>query len=200
MSFARVFSFAILLPYTVQYSASDSAYDEIKVGAGNGQYVVQDCSGVHIRSFADAGAAITHKFESPFRIGAHAFGGVAGDNGSPFVFVYPDLALDFKNFSFGTTGLRIGNLDKFYFEIASMDQPPPFSGKGAMRLGVGFGDIHPLSRFWIGTNVIPYNNLGVATQIEFPMHDNQYLFINGRYGTYVDLPEYGISLGLRIRY
>ncbi len=201
MSIARICSFAILLPYTIQYAASDSSsYDEIKFGAGAGQYVVQDCSGVHTRTFTDAGATITRKFESPFRIGAHVFFGEIGDDRAPFAFVYPDLALDFKNFSFGTTGVRVGNLDKFYFELAAMDQPPPFSGNGAMRLGVGLGAIHPFSRFWIGTNVIPYNNFGVATQIEFPIKENQYMFLNGRYGTNVNAPEYGISLGFRIRY
>jgi hypothetical protein len=201
MSFARICSFAILLPYTIQYLAPDSSsYDEVKFGVGTGQYGYADCSGVHTRSFTDAGATITHKFEAPFRIGAHAFVGGIGDDGTTSAFIYPDLALDFKYFSFGTTGIRVGNLDEAYVELAALDQPPPFSGKGALRFGVGLGSIPPFSRFWIGANGIPYSNLGVATQIEFPVQENQYMFLNGRYGNYENVPEYGVSVGLRIRY
>ncbi len=68
-----------------------------------------------------------------------------------------------------------------------------------MRLGVGLGPIPPFSQFWIGTNGIPYSNLGVATQIEFPIQENQYIFLNGRYGTYENVPEFGVSISLRIR-
>jgi hypothetical protein len=68
-----------------------------------------------------------------------------------------------------------------------------------MRLGVGLGPIPPFSQFWIGTNGIPYSNLGVATQIEFPIQENQYIFLNERYGTYENVPEFGVSISLRIR-
>ena len=201
LSFSGICSYVILLPYTIQYTPTDSSsYDEVKFGVGNGQYAYADCSGVHSRSFTDAGVSITHKFESPFRVGAHAFVAQTRDNSSPFAFFAPDIAFDFKNFSFGTTGIRVGNIDDIYVELAAIDQPPPFSGKGALRLGAGIGPSSPFSRFWIGVNGIPYSNLGVATQFEFPIQKNQYMFLNGRYGEYQNVPEYGVSIGLRIRY
>ena len=196
---ARYFSFLILLPYTVGYSPDSTSYDEYAFGFGGGQFVQKDCSGTYERSFVDAGVRVTHKFEAPFRIGAIAFVGQGGRDNSTFGFFYPDLALDFRNFSLGTTGLRIGATDRYYFEISALDQPPLYSGIGAFRSGIGVANMPPFSRLWIGTNILPYSKLGFAAQVEFPVEQNEYLFFNGRYGIYLDRPEYGLSFGLRIR-
>ena len=199
MSLVKICSFAILLPYTIQYSDT-SSYDEFTFGAGAGKYAYSDCSGIHASSFSDAGATVTHKFNAPFRIGVHAFVGELENKGSTVAFAYPDLALDLNYLSIGTTGIRVGSLERMYIELAALDQPPIFSGKGALRLGVGFGPTGPFSRFWIGTNGIPYSNLGLATQWEFRLQDNEFIFFNGRYGTYLKLPEYGVSVGIRLRH
>ena len=200
MNAARYFCFLILLPYTVGYSPDDStSYDEYAFGFGGGQFVQRDCSGTYERSFVDAAARVTHKFDAPFRIGAIAFVGQGGRNNSTFGFIYPDLAFDLRNFSLGTTGLRIGAIDRYFFEVAALDQPPLYSGIGAIRSGIGIANIPPFSRVWIGTNILPYTKLGLATQVEFPVKQKEYLFVNGRYGVYLDRPEYGLSVGFRIK-
>ena len=188
----------LLFPYIAGFTSdSTSSYTETLIGIGTGEYVYQDCSGTHSRHFRDVGLYYGKKFEGPYRLGLNIGGWNAADRGG-FVFAYPDLALDWEKFSIGTTGIRIGRLQDMYFEIRSMDQPPFFSGKGVLRTGLGGTVDNFGTRFWIGTNVIPYNRLGLATQFEFPFQKNTFLFINGRYGGSSGMEEFGLSIGLRI--
>jgi len=177
------------------------AYTEILAGAGGGRYVYKDCSGTHSRGFVDGGMYWGRKFEGPFRIGA-TFGGVkytekgAGGGG----LIFPDLALEWEQFSLGTTGVRFGSKNEIYLEGKWADQPPYFSGKGFIRSGVG-GYIQDLdARFWIGINGIPYSRFGPAVQWEVPFGEKKYLFFNGRFGTEREsgMGEYGVSMGIRI--
>lgn len=189
-----------LFPYIVGFIPdSTSSYTETLVGIGGGQYVYHDCSGAHTQGFADAGLYYGKKYESPFRLGISAGGWAAGKQGSA-AFIYPDLALDWQYFSLGTTGVRIGSQQKFYLEGKWLDQPPFLSGKGMMRFGIGGKLNESETRLWIGANAVPYNAIGFATQIEFPLKENQYLFLNGRYGKdkISNFDEFGFSVGMRI--
>lgn len=187
----------LLFPYIVGFTSdSTSSYVETLFGAGTGQYVYHDCSGAHSQRYSDVGISVTKKFEGPYRTGLHVGGWTAGKKGgSPYIF--PDLALDWTFFSFGTTGVRIGSREKFYFEGRWLDQPPVFSGKGALRAGFGGTIKSSNSRFWLGTNLLPYNNLGLAAQLDFPYSEQTFIFVNGRFGAESGMSELGISLGIR---
>jgi len=190
-------SFLILAPYIVGSSPADSSFDEYSFGVGGGQYATYDCSGqAHPDPIFDVGAKVTHKFEAPFRIGIGA--SVISCDGNIIAVPYPDLALDFKYFSFGTTGIRIGAEGGPYGELSVLDQVPFFSGKGCFRMGIGM-KTSEYTRLWLGVNQIPYNKSAFAGQFDFPIANNQFLFINGRYGESSGVPEYGFSVGTRIR-
>ena len=132
----HVFIFIFLLPYIVGWTPVDSSYSEYVVGVVTGQYATYDCSGnVQKNPFVDGGIKATHKFEAPFRIGVSGSFTRLHDQ-TTFV-PYPDLALDFKYLSLGTTGLRIGSEDDLYGEISLLDQVPASSGKGLLRAGIG---------------------------------------------------------------
>lgn len=191
-----------LSPYFVGFTSdSSSAYAELSFGAGGGKYVYHDCSGTHEQPFLDAGAYIGKKFEAPFRVGL-SMGGWNGSRGGSSMFAFPDLALDWQNFSVGTTGLRLGNREQWYIEGRWLDQPPYWSGKGFLRAGLGgrFGSSE--THFWAGVNAIPYNSLGFASQIEMPLSPSKFLFLNGRIGSdeKSKLLEYGFSLGMKFIY
>jgi len=94
---------------------------------------------------------------------------------------YPDLALDFRYFSLGTTGLRLGSEDDIYGEVSILDQVPVYSGKGLARIGVGLKAAED-THVWIGLNTLPYYATGVAGQSIFQCPRIVSLFINGRYG------------------
>ena len=190
-------AFLILLPYIVGWTPPDSSYNEYSFGIGNGQYATYDCAGTaHPHSFTDVGAKVTHKFDSPFRIGLCLSTFPTG--GKSVIIPYPDLALDFKNFSLGTTGIRVGNTDNFYGELAILDQIPFSSGRGFLRAGTGFR-ISEDTHLWLGVNTIPYYAVGASAQIDFPISTDQYIFVNGRSGSTGGVSESGISAGLRIR-
>lgn len=189
----------LLLPYIVGFAPDTlSSYTQFSYGAGTGKYVYHDCSGTHSQNFIDAGLYVGKKFEGPYRVGLSAGGVAAGHQSTGILF--PDLALDWRSFSIGTTGLRIGSQDNFYFESKWFDQPPLFSGKGAIRTGIGGKLLHSDTHFWFGMNFIPYNKVGLATQVEFPLESNSYVFLNGRYGMESRIEEFGISAGVRIMY
>ena len=193
----KILSFLILAPYIVGTSPSDSTFDEYSIGVGGGQYATYDCSGnAHPNSMVDVGVKVTHKFESPFRVGLAA--SITSVNGEKVGTVYPDLALDYKYFSFGTTGLRVGLENGPYAELSLLDQVPFFSGKGCLRMGVCMNPTE-YTRLWLGINKFPYNNNGFAGQFDFPITSNQFLFFNGRYGKSGGVPEYGFSVGMRVR-
>lgn len=194
-----LFIIALLSPYLFGFGDKDSAYTTIKFGAGGGQYVYYDCSGAHPQEFSDAGLYIGKKFDSPFRVGLSGSMWNARSNSSRG-FVYPDLALDWKSFSIGTTGIRIGALDNYYFEISGADEVPYLSGKGFLRTGVGMNLEKPFLKLWIGANVLPYHTIGAASQIEMPLKEGKYLFLNGRIGNEAGYKEYGISVGIRMQY
>lgn len=168
-------------------------------GIGGGQYVYHDCSGAHKQRFTDAGIYVGKKFEGPYRVGISAGGWALEENGLRGI-AYPDLAFDWENFSIGTTGIRVGSRNNIYFEGKWLDHPPLLSGKGLGRFGIGAKTEGTLSGFWIGGNVIPYNRLGFATQLEFPWGENSYLFLNGRFGKDAEsgFSEFGISIGMRV--
>lgn len=189
----------LLSPYILGFTNdSTNSYSEILLGAGGGQYVYHDCAGAHKQGFGDAGVYIGKKFESPFRFGLGIGGTRTTKTGLVF---FPDLALDWENFSIGTTGLRFGSHQTIYFESKWFDQPPFLSGKGLIRSGIGFRMQEHDTRFWIGTNVLPYHDLGLAAQVELPLHKNNYIFFNGRIGRdkISKIGEYGISVGFRSR-
>ncbi|MBI2427709.1 MAG: hypothetical protein HYV29_02760 [Ignavibacteriales bacterium] len=196
-----LFVFLLLSPYIVGFSSPDSSYSytESMYGIGGGQYVYHDCSGAHKRPFADVGFYSGKKFDGPYRIGISLGGAYVGD-GTALPLIYPDLALDWENFSIGTTGIRFGSQNKFYLESKWGDQPPFLSGKGFLRMGFGWKPDPYSPGFWIGTNVFPYTNTGLALQVEFPLQENRSIFINGRYGIDREstFDEYGISFGIRI--
>jgi hypothetical protein len=196
LSGLKYFSFLILAPYIVGMTPADSTYDEYSFGAGGGQYAEQDCSGIHKNSIVDIGIKATHKYESPFRTGINA--SIYSVNGKLRVMAWPDLAFDKKYFSIGTTGIRLGPEDILYGEFSFLDQVPLCTGKGCFRTGFGMR-LADDTRLWIGKNIIPYNRDGWAGQLEFPLTSTQYLFVNGRYGESYNIPEYGFSIGTRIR-
>jgi hypothetical protein len=190
-------SFLFLAPYLVGWSPADTSFDEYSVGLGGGQYTYQDCSGkAHSNSFSDAGVKVTHKFAAPFRVGVSA--SLITNNGNTVLFPYPDLALDFRYISLGTTGLRIGLEDGTYGEVSFLDQVPYFSGKGFARIGMGV-KVKENTRVWLGLNSYPYLGSGIAGQVDVPLFTNHFLFINGRYGESGGLSEYGLSAGVRTR-
>jgi hypothetical protein len=192
--------FIFLFPYIVGFTSdSTTSHFETLLGIGTGQYVYHDCSGVHTQQFNDVGIYIGKKFEGPYRLGLSAGAWSEGNRGT-HALAFPDLALDWEQFSFGTTGIRFGSQNNIYLEGRWLDQPPFLTGNGALRAGFGFKFKEYDSRIWLGANVYPYNTPGVAAQIEFSFYENKYLFLNGRYGNDVEsrLPEYGISIGMRI--
>jgi hypothetical protein len=190
-------SFLFLTPYIVGWAPADSSYDEYTFGVGGGQYATYDCAGnAHPNSFVDGGVKVTHKFVSPFRIGLNT--SIASLDKKARIFPYPDLALDYRYFSLGTTGIRIGSEDDIYGEISLLNQVPFFSGKGFLHAGVGM-NVAEGTHLWLGMNTFPYNNAGVAGQIDFPIANNQFLFINGRAGQSGGVSEYGFSIGTRVR-
>lgn len=185
-----------LSPYIVGFTSdSTSSYVETMIGAGTGQYVYYDCSGAHTRQFSDAGISVTKKFEGPYRLGFIAGGLKAGDNGTPYFF--PDLALDWETVSLGTTGFRIGKKRSFYFEGRWLDQPPLLSGKGMLRTGFGGTFYNDRSMYWLGANVLPYHKLGFAGQLDLPLRENTFIFLNSRFGSEAGLQEFGVSIGVR---
>jgi hypothetical protein len=197
LSIIKNISFLILGPYMFGLSPADSSYDEYAFGIGGGQYATYDCSGqAHPNSIVDAGVKVTHKFEAPFRVGmCMSFYSLHGETRAV---PYPDLALDFKYFSLGTTGVRIGLEGGPYGELSFLDQVPLFTGKGCFRAGVGLKTSED-ARIWLGVNTFPYNKGAFAGQLDFPITNNQFLFFNGRYGESSGVPEYGFSIGTRIR-
>lgn len=193
-----LFVLFLFFPYIFGFSPdSTSSYTQTLIGIGGGQYVYHDCSGAHTQNFGDVGVYSGRKFEGPYRVGLSVGGWKAGDG--ILGLVYPDLAFDWKYFSFGTTGLRIGANDDLYFESKWLDQPPFLSGRGLFRSGIGGTIKETGTRFWIGGNAVPYNNFGVAAQIELPFEKNTFLFLNGRYGKdkTSSFDEYGFSVGMR---
>jgi hypothetical protein len=193
-----LFILIVLFPYIVGFTPdSTSSSIETIFGIGTGQFVYHDCSGAHSQKFADAGIYIGEKYEGPYRAGLIAGGFGAGDQGSSF-YLFPDLALDWTTFSIGTTGIRLGALNDVYFEGRWADQPPLLSGKGALRFGFGRKLKPSGNRFWLGVNTLPYNNFGLAAQLELPYDKNSFIFFNGRYGNESGMGEYGISAGIRL--
>ncbi len=193
-SLTPLFIFILLFPYIVGFTSdSTSAYTEALIAVGTGQYVYHDCSGSHTRQFNDAGVYVGKKFEGPYRIGLAA-GTWSNGSEQTVLFAFPDLALDWKMFSLGTTGIRIGSRNEFYLEGKWLDQPPFQSGKGAIRAGFGLRLKDSGTSMWFGSNVIPYDTPGAAAQIEFPFQENKFLFLNGRVGKE---SERGISVGVR---
>jgi hypothetical protein len=190
--------FLLFAPYLIGWTPADSSFYEFSVGAGGGQYASYGCSGktIHIHTFGDVGIKMIHKFEAPFRVGLNTF--IVSDVGHTNAMPYPDLALDLKYFSLGTTGIRVGSENGTYGEISFLDQVPIYSGKGFLRIGVGMKATEN-TRFWLGLNTLPYYTRGLAGQIDFPLSTNQFIFINGRYGITAGVPEYGLSAGTRIR-
>jgi len=191
----RYLSLVLLFPYIVGFTPPDSSYSECQIGLGGGQYTYADCSGEHIGKYYDFGARVTHKFEAPFRIGATISSFPIDDKSIAFVF--PDIAFDNENFSIGTTGLRLGGIDKIYWELKWLDEVPFASGRGLYRVGLGLPITESGTRLWIGTNRIPYMKWGFAGGVEIKTRENQYLFINGRYGERNRAPEFGLSLGIK---
>ncbi len=123
-----------------------------------------------------------------------------GDNGRISGFFWPDLALDFQYLSLGTTGVRLGPSDFLYGEVAWANAVPIFSGKGAVRAGIGFPLHGSFRSIWLGANVIPYSKPGAACQLEYLMTPTQSIVFAGRYGEYKQRPEFGVSLGLRYHF
>ncbi len=189
-------SFLILTPYIVGWSPADSSFAEYSVGVGTGRYATPACAGnTHPNSFNDAGVKVTHKFEAPFRAGliVSSF----PHPGGSYIIPYPDLAFDSRYFSLGTTGLRVGDANDIYGEVSMLDQVPLSSGKGFARVGAGM-TASENTHLWLGLSEFPYY-AGLAGQIDFPLSTNHFLFINGRYGNSGGVPEYGFSIGTRIR-
>jgi hypothetical protein len=193
----RYLPLAFLFRYIVGFTPPDSSFSEYEIGFGGGQYTYADCSGEHIGKYYDGGVRVTQKFEAPFRIGVSMGSLPLNDNSS--IFVYPDIAFDNNNFSFGTTGIRIGRIDKTFFELKGLDEVPFASGRGLFRIGLGIPMKESGSRFWIGANTGPYRQWGLAGGIELKSIDNHFYLINGRYGIRNQIPEFGVSLGLQIR-
>jgi hypothetical protein len=191
------FIIIFLSPYIVGFALPDSSYTEWSIGAGTGQYTYEDCNGTHTSQFYDAGVRITKKFESHWRVGASI--SAFPSNEQLRIFGYPDLAYDNGSFSFGTTGIRVGYLERTFFEIKCLDEIPYATGKGLFRIGMGTPITQNGTRLWIGANAGIYYNWGLGTSLEFPLEKNYFLTLTGRYGEHNEIPEYGISLGLKIR-
>lgn len=191
------FIILFLAPYIVGFAPQDSSYTEWHIGAGSGQYTYDDCNGTHTSRFNDAGVRITKKFESPWRLGA-SISAIPSD-GHLKVFGWPDLAIDNGIFSIGTTGLRVGYLERTFFEMKFLDEIPYTTGRGLFRIGMGTPITQNGTRIWMGANVGIYQNWGFGTSLEFPLQANYSLSLTGRYGEYNSIPEYGISLGLKFR-
>jgi hypothetical protein len=193
----RYFILLFLTPYIIGFAPQDSSYTEWNVGAGSGQYTYADCSGEHTSHFYDAGMRITKKYKSPWRIGASV--SAIPSNEHLILFGYPDFAYDNGIFSLGTTGLRIGYLERTFFEIKCLDEIPYATGRGVVRIGVGTPISQNGTLLWMGANAGIFQNWGFGTSLEFPMEANYSLSLTGRYGEHNSIPEYGISLGLKIR-
>jgi hypothetical protein len=190
--------FLFLAPYITGFTPPDSSYDEVQMGVGGGQYAYKDCSGTHSDRFIDGGARITHKFEAPFRVGAAV--SLVPSDGRMIVLPYPDLAFDNGSVSLGTTGMRLGRIDDAYFEVKALDEPPFTTGKGLFRCGIGLPLAERRMHVWLGANRIPYENWGAAAGLDFKLTNNQFIVVSGRYGKHLNVPEYGLSLGVRLRY
>ena len=196
MNIQKASCLLLLAPFIAGVTSPDSAYTDVSFGLGGGQYAIHDCSGARRASFVDGGATVTHKFESPWRLGATFW---LINSKKTTAFVYPDLAFDADFVSVGTTGLRLGPKDVFYGELAFGDEVPPLSGKGLVRIGLG-GYVPDLkTHLWLGKNALPYENSGWAAQADFEFSRDRFVFVNGRYGTAHNIPEYGLSIGLRLR-
>jgi hypothetical protein len=193
------FVIIFLAPYIVGFAPQDSSYTELNIGAGTGQYTYEDCSGTHTSRFKDAGVRVTKKFESHWRAGA-SFSVIPSSYEHVVFFAYPDIAFDNGDFSLGTTGLRIGYLERTFFEIKFLDEIPYASGRGLFRMGIGMPITQNGTRLWLGANTGIYYNWGFGTSLEFPIESNYSLSLTGRYGENKSIPEYGISLGFKIRY
>ncbi len=138
------------------------------------------------------------KFEAPVKIGV-SIAGIQVENRIDG-FIYPDLALEWKYFSLGTTGLRLGSRSEFYFEGKIFDRPPFFPGRGLFHAGFGGKLKNSDINLWGGVGVFPYNDLGITGQIEIPYSDNLFLYFNGRYGIErkSGMDEFGLSIGARL--
>jgi hypothetical protein len=187
----------LLLPYIVGFKFSDSSYTEVSAGAGGGRYEYADCNGEHHRNYFDGGVMVKHKFEAPIRVGVAM--GSYPEQDKNTVFVYPELAFDNNNFALGTTGIRVGKLRSTFFEIKGLDEVPFASGRGIFRVGIGMPIESNNSHLWLGTNAGPYMNWGPAAGYEFPLDAQKMMFINGRIGWHNEQPEYGLSVGFRLR-
>ena len=192
-----LFILLFLSPYLIGWSPDpDSVYSfhDVRFGVGTGQYAYEDCSGVHTRDIKEVGASYSYKFENQLRLG---LSGTLFKNGNMTAGgAYPDIAYEEPNFSFGTTGLRIGQRDRLYFETSLLEGAPMITGRGALRTGLGgmFGG--QKHRYFVGLNVIPYSNIGVILQYELPYQEHQYLSLTGRFGRAWGRDEVGLSVGL----
>jgi len=193
-----IFIIIFLAPYIVGFAPQDSSYTEWHIGAGTGQYTYSDCSGEHTSKFTDAGIRITKKYESPWRTGATISLYPSAERLG--IFAYPDIAYDNGFASLGTTGIRIGYLERTFFEVKAFDEIPYATGRGLFRAGIGTPITQNGARLWMGVNRGVYQELGFGTSLDFPIDANTYISLTGRYGEHKDIPEYGVSLGLKIRY
>lgn len=184
-----------LSPYLIGWSPDPDSvytYSSLQIGAGTGQYAYQDCSGTHTSTINEAGATLTHKFEAPVRIGAT--GTFFRDGESVAIFAFPDVALDWREFSIGTTGLRLGRTDRFFFDIGGLEGAPLLTGRGVLRTGFGGAFGEDQQRYYVGVNVFPYHEPGVVMQYGIPLQKDRYLSLTGRYGNGLGKREYGFSL------
>jgi hypothetical protein len=191
------FVILFLAPYIVGFAPQDSSYTEWHIGAGSGQYTYADCSGEHTSKFSDAGLRVTKKYASHWRTGVSV--SLIPSDERLAIFAYPDIAYDNGLVSLGTTGVRVGYLERTFFEIKCLDEIPYATGKGIVRVGIGTPVSENGTRIWVGANRGIYQQWGLGTSLDYPLDANYSLSLTGRYGEHKSIPEYGISLGLKIR-
>jgi len=190
----KYLSFFFIGPFIVSYDSTETSYFESQVGAGGGRYRHVDCRDSYNKEYGDIGMQLTKKTSSPFKYGLSL--GV----GNNYFFAYPVLGVEWKTFAIGTTGIRAGVLNQTYLELGMANQIPFGSGRGLINLGINFPLGNPMSSLWVGaTGGYPYKSVGIGIQPEFRVGENRFLFFNGRYGDYRGHPEFGASIGLRIR-
>jgi hypothetical protein len=92
---------------------------------------------------------------------------------------------------------RIGKINRLYFD-ASFFHETPFVAGGYLRLGMGF-PLHQRVNYWMGVNVSPYDDFGMAMKMNIHLSGNNALIAFYRTGISEGIYERAVALGIRFQ-
>ena len=205
-------------------SAPPQHATEITVAGGSGSYAVvaRGCEGNVLSKYRvnydNAAAEVSHKFPSAIRIGARV-GSLDIDGRSEATqYVNPYLSADWPKFSFGagwvfanhpfpegggdsldgsvSAHIRVGKA-KTYFS-ASYFEDAPLATLGYLTMGLGGGGrkLH----LWGGIGVLPYDNFGFVSRVDYRVSGGLSIGASGRLGSSEGVSENAFAFRFSYRW